>query len=81
MRSLIRIPYIGLVNVVAGRKIVEELIQFDATPKRIASYCSLVLADTQKLSRLRQELSAVKQALGNSGASARAAQAIKEFLI
>jgi lipid-A-disaccharide synthase len=81
MRSLIRIPYIGLVNVVAGRRIVEEFIQFDATPKKIASYCARVLADTQKLSSLRKELSAVKQALGDTGASARAAQAIKEFLI
>jgi lipid-A-disaccharide synthase len=80
MRLLIRIPYIGLVNVVAGKKIAEELIQFDATPDRIASYCTEVLADTRKLSSLRQELSAVKQALGEKGASVRAAQAVKDFL-
>src|SRR5574337_1962255 len=35
-RVLIRVPYIGMVNLVAGRRVVPELIQFHATPERIA---------------------------------------------
>ncbi|HQJ15185.1 MAG TPA: lipid-A-disaccharide synthase [Candidatus Omnitrophota bacterium] len=80
MRILIRIPYIGLVNVVAGKKIAEEFIQFDATAPRIASYCAAVLADTEKLSSLRSELALVKAALGQPGAAARAAQAVIDAL-
>lgn len=76
MRLLIRIPYIGLVNVVAGKKIAEEFIQFDATAPRIASYCAAVLADTEKLFSLRRELALVKAALGEPGAAARGAQAV-----
>jgi lipid-A-disaccharide synthase len=80
MRLLIRIPYIGLVNVVAGKKIAEEFIQFDAEPRRIAAYCADALADAGKLSSLREDLGKMKQALGESGASVKAARAVMEFL-
>jgi len=64
-RMLIKIPYIGLVNVVAGRKVVEEFIQFNATAPRIAAYCAGVLSDSEKLSALRRSLFAVKKASVN----------------
>ncbi|MFA5100898.1 MAG: lipid-A-disaccharide synthase [Candidatus Omnitrophota bacterium] len=76
MRLLIRIPYIGLVNVVAGRKIAQEFIQFDARPDTIASYCKTVLDDQNKLAALRKELKDVKQSLGTTGATGRAAEAV-----
>ena len=80
MRLLIKIPYIGLVNVVAGKKIAEEFIQFDARPSAIASYCTAVLSDTQKLSSLRTDLETMKNALGAKGASHRAAEAVMKFI-
>jgi lipid-A-disaccharide synthase len=80
MRALITIPYIGLVNVVAGRKIAEEFIQFGAVPRAIASYCSTILNDTNKRSALRQDLATIKHALGKPGASGRAADAVIAFL-
>jgi len=79
-RLLIKIPYIGLVNVVAGKKIVEEFIQFDAQPRTIASYCTAVLADTRKLASLRNDLGTMRQSLGDAGASGKAAEAVMEFL-
>ncbi|HNQ50952.1 MAG TPA: lipid-A-disaccharide synthase [Candidatus Omnitrophota bacterium] len=80
MRMLIRIPYIGLVNVVAGRKIAEEFIQFDAAAPRIASYCTAVLRDADKRASLRRELAMLKNALGSPGAGGRAAEAVIAFL-
>ncbi|MFA6384838.1 MAG: lipid-A-disaccharide synthase [Candidatus Omnitrophota bacterium] len=80
LRLLIKIPYIGLVNVVAGKKISEEFIQYDAQPRAIASYCKAVLTNTTRLASLRKDLETMKRALGDKGASARAAQAVMEFL-
>ena len=73
-KAVIKIPYIGLVNVVAGRKIVPELIQNDCTPKNIASAIESVLKDQN----IVEELKKVKTSLGEPGASHRAAQVILE---
>lgn len=80
MRLLIKIPFIGLVNVVAGRKIVEEFIQFDATAQKLSSYCCRLLSEPEKLSAIKNDLLAVKKSLGETGAAKRAARAVKELL-
>ncbi|MDE2028127.1 MAG: lipid-A-disaccharide synthase [Candidatus Omnitrophica bacterium] len=71
-KAVIKIPYIGLVNVVAGRKIVDELIQEDATPVNIANKLEKAVYDHH----LVDALAAVKDALGEPGASLRAAKAV-----
>jgi lipid-A-disaccharide synthase len=71
-KALIKIPYIGLVNVVAGKKVAEELIQNDATAARIANALEAALHDHQVI----DELAAVKTSLGEPGASLRAARVI-----
>jgi len=79
-RALIKIPYIGLVNVVAGQKIIPELVQFDATPKKLAAACMHLLEDPQAREKIQAELYAVKNTLGIPGATQRAAQEIIKFL-
>jgi lipid-A-disaccharide synthase len=79
-RLFIRIPYIGLVNVVAGKKVVPELIQQDATPDRIASVALSLLNNAPGLAQIHADLSAVKKILGLPGACGRAAQEILNFL-
>ncbi len=79
-KCLIKIPNIGLVNVVAGKKIVPECVQFDATPKNIAYQTIGLLSDDKRIKDTVQALSDVKNALGAPGASARAAQTIIHFL-
>ena len=75
-RLLIMIPYIGLVNIVAGRRIVPELLQFRALPRLIAEEVVSILEDRQRYGRMKAELAGVREALGEPGASLRAAKII-----
>ncbi len=79
-KMFIKIPHIGLVNVVAGQKIVPELIQFDATPNKISKTALELLEDKQTLEKIHAELYALKNTLGIPGASQRAAEEIYKFL-
>jgi len=80
IRMMIKIPYIGLVNVVKGRKIAEEFVQFDADENKICDYVIPILHDKDKLARLKLELLSVKPLLGSPGASERAAREICALL-
>lgn len=75
-RWLIRINWIGLANIVAGRSIVPELIQQNATAERLSREASRLLTDQQAASEMRAELRTVREALGSPGASRRAAAAV-----
>lgn len=75
-RWLVRIPWIGLVNIVAGRRIVPELIQHDATPERMAREVSRLLVDDRAACAMRADLRRVRDVLGAPGASRRAAAAV-----
>ncbi len=77
---MIKIPNIGLVNVVKGSRISEEFIQFDAEPQKICDYIIPLLQNTNKLKLLKSELLSVKPLLGVPGAAQRAAQAIVKLL-
>lgn len=79
-KQLIKIPYIGLVNVVAGKKIVEELIQDDASAENIASSIEKIFANLNVHAQMTSDLAEVKRSLGHSGASSRAAEVILQEL-
>lgn len=79
-RALIRVPYVGMVNLVAGRRVVPELIQFHATPERIADEARQLLLSTEQRRRMRQELQQVRDRLGPPGAVGRTVDAILECL-
>jgi lipid-A-disaccharide synthase len=72
-RLMIRVPTIGLANIVAGRKIVPELIQEDASPQKIFQEVVLLLKDPQRMTAMEQELARVGELLGSAGASERVA--------
>jgi lipid-A-disaccharide synthase len=80
LRIIIQIPYIGLVNIVAGKKIIEEFIQFNAKAKKIADYVIETLNNSFKISQLEKELSRIKSLLGEKGASRKAAQIIVDLI-
>ena len=73
-KTLIKVPYIGMANIIAGKKIVPELIQGAATPGNIAAEVTRMLKDTPYYQNISAELAAIKKKLGEPGASQRAAQ-------
>jgi lipid-A-disaccharide synthase len=75
-RWLIRVKWIGLVNLVAGRTVVPELIQDEATADRLAQEIRRLMTDQQAYNDMKQELRSVRQSLGEPGASVRAAKAV-----
>ncbi|MDD5059883.1 MAG: lipid-A-disaccharide synthase [Candidatus Omnitrophica bacterium] len=79
-RPQIKIPYIGMVNIVAGKKIVPEFIQFKASAKNISSSIIDLLLGPKQANLMKQNLQTLKANLGSSGASGRAARLILEFL-
>lgn len=79
-RLVIRIPHIALVNVLAGKPIVPELIQHRATPARIAQTIIALLRDAPRAERMREEFQVVRARLGAPGAMDRAAGAVFDML-
>ena len=73
-KCLIRVKHIGLVNLVAGRPVVPELIQHEASVEKIAYQALQMLGDDNRLSKIRRQLRYVAQSLGSPGASKRAAE-------
>jgi lipid-A-disaccharide synthase len=72
-RALIRVPHIAMANLLAGRALVPELIQGDATPQRIAQAALGILSDPPRLAALRRDLLSLRGTLGGPGAVGRAA--------
>jgi lipid-A-disaccharide synthase len=63
-----------MANIIAGRTIVPELIQDEATPERIAKEVAAILTDDIRRKTMTQDLKAVREKLGKPGAAARAAR-------
>lgn len=79
-RPQIRVPYIGMVNIVAGKKIIPEFIQFGANPKEIAREALRILKNPAEIERMKNNLVQVKASLGEKGATSRAARIILNSL-
>ncbi len=73
-RILAKVDHIGLVNLIAGKRVVPELVQRQASAANIADLVLQMLADDAGLDTMKKELLKVKTALGGPGASARAAR-------
>ncbi|WP_305906895.1 lipid-A-disaccharide synthase [Methylomarinum sp. Ch1-1] len=68
-RILVKTPFIGLPNIVAGKAIVKELIQHEATADRLAEEIERLLSDQAYRQAMINELQAVKEKLGEGGGS------------
>ncbi len=79
-RRLVRIPFIGLVNIVAGKRVCPEFIQDAMTPSALAEALLPILTDAAERERQRQQLQAVNAALGSGGAAQHAARCVLEEL-
>ena len=74
-KRVVKIPNIGLPNIVAGRQIEPELLQDDCTPENISS-TALELLEPERFAQLQRDLLEVKEKLGEPGAVKRVAELV-----
>lgn len=79
-KPLVRTQYFGMVNLIAGRQVVPELIQKDFTPERVSSEILRLLNSPSDREAMRRDLAEVRARLGPAGAAERAADAIANLL-
>lgn len=75
-KMVIKVKYISLVNLLADKPLVKELIQYDATPKNLAAEAMAMFQNPQLLASMRQQLLQLRASLGEPGVAKRAAQMI-----
>ena len=73
-KALVKVPHIGMANIIAGKKVVPELLQDEVTAENIAREVSRMLEDTACHRSICEELTSIKGNLGEPGASGRAAE-------
>ncbi len=79
-KLLIKIPNIGMVNIVAGKRIVPECVQFSATGRKIAEAIIPYITNKTIISQTKKELKKVKALLGKGGASINAAKIVVKII-
>lgn len=79
-RLFVHVKNIGLVNIIAGKTIVPELIQGDASGKRIAAESLSILKNGERRQKMIKELEAIRARLGEPGAARRAAQIAHDMI-
>jgi lipid-A-disaccharide synthase len=75
-RLLIRVDHLGMPNILAGKDIIPEFIQHEATPDRIAESVWKLYADAARRDTMIGEMARVIRLLGEKGAGRRAAEAV-----
>lgn len=80
-RLAVRVPHIAMVNLVAGRALVPELLQHQAHPKRIARALISLLRDETQRKTQQEAFQQVRDKLGASGSVARAASVVLDMLL
>jgi len=79
-RLLVRVPFIGMPNLILGEAAVPELIQEEVRPERIAAEAQAILSDPARAARMRSDLARVRARLGEPGAARRAAEIAARML-
>ena len=83
-KPLVKTKFFSMVNLIAGRAVVSELIQDDFTPQRVAEEALKLLSGSEeskmRLEQISQGLAQVRELLGPPGAVERAADAIAALL-
>lgn len=79
LRRLNRLEHIGMPNIIAGRRIVPELIQHKASPEALAWHALRLLRNTEERAQMKESLGEVRHALGEPGASDRVARIALEM--
>lgn len=79
-KNLIKVNYISLVNLIMDRMVVKELIQNDFNEDNLVKELEHLLKDPKKQKQLLEDLDTLRERLGNSGASEKAAEVIVDMI-
>ena len=79
-KKLVKVKNIGMANIIAGEKVVPELIQNEANAESIYTECKKILSDERLYNSIKQKLSSVKSKLGAERASQKAAGLIYSMM-
>ena len=78
-RMVVKVPFISLVNLIAGRKVVTELIQGDLNPANLEKELGAILNGPAR-EKMLEDYASIRHILGDGGASDRAAALITGYL-
>ena len=73
-KRVVKVPHIGLVNLVAGEEVVPELIQDEVTPERLVQEALVLLKNVSKRNEVIRKLQDVRSKFGQPGASEKTAR-------
>jgi lipid-A-disaccharide synthase len=79
-RRMARVDMYAMVNLIAGQRVVQELIQDDCTAEAVAAEAVRIATDTAYRGQMIEHLAEVCRRLGGSGASDRAAEAVLDVV-
>lgn len=79
-RLLLKLPYVGMPNIIAQRQILPELLQGKANPEKISALALSILSDQKQREKMREDMAGVVEMLGQPGAVKRAAQIVHSYL-
>lgn len=79
-RQLVHVPFISLVNLIAGKKVVPELIQSELNQKNLVRSLTEILENGPLRQRILDDYKVLKQDLGGRGASGRVAALMIQYL-
>lgn len=79
-KRLVKVNYISLVNLVMEKEVVKELIQKDFTEENLVKELEHMLKDAKRQRQLLDDLDNLKDRLGNSGASEKAAAVVVDMI-
>jgi lipid-A-disaccharide synthase len=78
--KLVEVPHIGLANLIAGKRILPELVQNEATAENMADAAYELLSDPAAYAKMLREIKKIQLMLGQAGASHRVATIAFELL-
>lgn len=79
-KMVIRVPFISLVNLIAGKEVVKELIQDDANVEKISMELKALLSDTAHREEILENYNAIIEVLDTGSASDNAARLMVGYL-
>jgi lipid-A-disaccharide synthase len=79
-RPFVHVPHYAMANLIAGRRVLAELIQADFRPEAVALEVGRLLEDSAHRNGVKAGLAEVRSKLGSPGASARAAEIVATYL-